>query len=456
MSLRHQISSSWNVQVFLVGFVLVASAILASSCQSDNETNSADGDSETQSDGDTDDPAPDGDDPDGDAMSEPWRSAMLDAIEDGIASDCENGICLGDLVQLIPSENLPSEITPQNGNDNLDVAVFEGRVFVAFRSAPDHFASPDADIWVMSSDDLLTWRYEGRFSTDFDVREPRLLSWNGKLFLYFAVLGEFMIEFTPKGMMAAEYHGPDDWSEADWFYGEGFIPWRVKVIDDIPYMITYVGGENIYDPDGEEIEVHWLTTTDGFNWTPVVPDQPVVIVGGASETDFVFLDDGTLLAVSRNESGDEYTGFGMKICRAEADTLGDWTCVGDPKKYDSPLMFKHRNTAYLIGRRNVTETGNFDLGYSDRTLEDQWMAYSIDYWKQPKRCALWRVNPDLTVDFLRDLPSKGDTCFPGLLTAADGSYRVFNYTSPLDGEDVAWQTGQFGHTLIYHILMHLD
>jgi hypothetical protein len=54
----------------------------------------------------------------------------------------------------------------------------------------------------------------------------------------------------------------------------------------------------------------------------------------------------------------------------------------------------------------------------------------------------------LTVEFVLDFPSKGDTCFPGLLTAEEGLYEVYNYTSPLEGEDLSWIDGQTGPTRI--------
>jgi hypothetical protein len=187
----------------------------------------------------------------------------------------------------------------------------------------------------------------------------------------------------------------------------------------------------------------------------VIPDQPVVLTGGSSETDFVFLDDGSLLAVSRNEMGDE-TGWGMKICRAWPDALGDWQCVADRRKYDSPLLFRHRDQVYLIGRRNMTETGDYDLQRRDLCDFLQTLTYELDYWFRPKRCSLWRVDPDaLAVEFILDLPSCGDTCFPGIVPLGRGNYLVYNYTSPLDGNDPFWLQGQLNPTLIYGIMLTL-
>lgn len=356
---------------------------------------------------------------------------------------------VGEAIPVVPSDGLPPEVVLQAAANNLDAVQHEGRFFLAFRTAPDHFASPEATLYVVSSQDRATWTFEAVFERDRDLREPRLLSWNGKLFLYFAVLGSSAIDFEPGGMMVAERLGPARWSEAEWFYEEGFIPWRARVVDGVPYLVTYVGGEGIYDADAEPIEVHWLTTGDGRNWRPVVPGQPTVLRGGCSETDFAFLDDGTLIAVCRNEMGDE-DGWGSKVCRAEADALGDWICVPDPKKYDSPIVFRHGPHVYLIGRRNVTADGRYDLGRDDLSPGEQTMMYEWTYWRTPKRCSLWRVDPySMTVLFEADLPSRGDTCFPAVVPLAENTYEVYNYTSPLDGPDLAWFEGQHGPTTIY-------
>ena len=200
----------------------------------------------------------------------------------------------------------------------------------------------------------------------------------------------------------------------------------------------------------------------------MAPGKPVVLKSGCSETDFEFADDGALIAVCRNELGDA-DGFGSKICRAEKDNLGDWRCERDFKKYDSPLVFKHGSKIYLVGRRNLNKSGNFDLKKGEITDRKKAITFAADYWKQPKRCSLWEVHPEkLKVRFIADLPSKGDTCFPSVIQEFGGhdrnspcnsgscprnSYMLYNYTSPVDGPDVSWNQGQLGHTLIYRILL---
>ncbi len=371
-----------------------------------------------------------------------------DADDDSADDDAAPAPTVSQPTRIVPSPNLPPEVVLQNANNNLDITLHEDRLFFAFRTAPTHFASKNATLYVLSTTDQQSWTFEFTFNLQKDLREPRLLSWNGRLFLYFAVLGTNPLDFEPGGMMVTERLGEANWTEPAYFYEDGFIPWRAKVVDDVPYLLAYVGGGAIYDVNPEPIDVHWLTTNDGVHWEAVVPGQPVVLSGGASETDFVFQDDGSLIAVARNEMGDD-TGFGSKICRASAADLGNWQCVGDARKYDSPLMFRHGKRIYLIGRRNLSADGAYDLGYDDLDPALQHLIYELDYWIKPKRTSLWEVDPaTLSVSFVLDLPSRGDTSFAGLVPAGENEYLVYNYSSPLTGPDYFWLWGQLHPTNI--------
>jgi hypothetical protein len=364
---------------------------------------------------------------------------------------------LGATTVVVPGPGLPPEVVPQEANNNLDLVRWKGRLWLAFRSGPSHFASPEVVLHVISSEDEVTWRFEGTFARQTDLREPRFLALGDKLFLYFAELGKDSLDFTPHGMFVTEYQAPGQWTAPETFYMPGFIPWRTRTVDGKAYMIAYVGGESIYDfEEGSEVVVHFLTTDDGRNWRAVAEGKPDVLHGGGSETDFAFLDDGALVAVVRNEHGDA-DGWGSKICRAEKGALGDWRCKPDPRKYDSPLVFRHGPDVWLIGRRNVTDSGHFDLMMRELPFIQQTMKYLFDYSAQPKRTALWKVDPvALTVEWVLDFPSRGDTCFPGLVPLSATEYLIYNYSSPVEGPDLEWINGQLGLTNIYRTVITFE
>ncbi|MEM7188562.1 MAG: hypothetical protein AAF439_03040 [Pseudomonadota bacterium] len=304
---------------------------------------------------------------------------------------------LGEQLQVVPGDGLPADLDVLDANNNLDVVVHEGEVFFAFRTAPDHFANSEVYLHVLRSSDQETWTHEVSFFRGTDLREPRFLSWNGELFLYFAELGTDPLDFEPHGTLVSVRGADGQWSEAEWIFEDTFIPWRARVVDGVPMMMGYTGGEDVYDLDGlPAIAIKWLTTEDGWTWDALVPGAPVVLTGGGSEADFAFTPDGAVVAVVRNEAGDEL-GWGSKICRGEADDLADWRCEADPRKYDSPLVFEHGGRIWLVGRRNVTDDGAYDLGMRDLDHADQTLLYNATYWQEPKRCSLWEVNAAWTM-----------------------------------------------------------
>ena len=359
-----------------------------------------------------------------------------------------------DVRQVVPSAGLPPEVSPQVSNNNLDITWHDGRIFLAFRTAPTHFASSETVMYVVSSADEETWRFEGAFSQETDLREPRFAAIGGNLFLYFAILGDNALDFEPQGTVHYRYDGPGAWGPEEPWPDATFIPWRIKDIDGVLYLVGYTGGGGIYEPDAEPLEISLLRSSDGETWDPVVADTPVVQTGGGSETDFVFLDNGDLVAVSRNEQGDAW-GYGSKICRAPASDLAQWDCASDPKKYDSPLLFRHGDDIWLVGRRNVTEDGHYDLGKTELSPEAQFFDYQVTYWSTPKRCALWRVDPEaLSVTWELDLPSRGDTCFASILETDDGLV-LYNYSSDPQGPDLSWLEGQTQPTFIHRMILEL-
>lgn len=355
------------------------------------------------------------------------------------------------------ADAMPAGVVSQNAHNNLDIIWHRGRLFFAFRTAPSHFADDQVVMYVVSTTDQITWQLETSIALDKDLREPRFMSVGGKLFLYFARLGEVTLTFKPEAVMLTEQIAGCVWTapeELDPVGEPGFIPWRVRQHDGVSHLIGYSGGEQIYELDETGTKVHWLRTDDGRNFQPVVGDG-VVLTGGVSETDYALLDDGTVVAVSRNEAGDA-DGFGSKICRAEPDELGQWICAADPRKYDSPLVFGHDGDVYLVGRRQVANDGLFDLGLDELSHDEQLLEYQTTYWGTPKRCAVWKVDPDaLTVEHVLDLPSNGDTCFASVVPLSDTQYLLYNYTSPLDDPELSWRDGQFGTTSIYRTVLTL-
>ncbi len=360
--------------------------------------------------------------------------------------------------QVVPSAGLPPETVPLNSNNNLDVIRHAGRVYLAWRTSADHFAGPDTIIYVASSADEITWTYETEFSVGTDLREPRFLSVGDTLTLHLSLLGVDPNAFEPMGVHVSR-RGPDGtWSALEELYGDDTLVWRTKTVPDGRHFMTaYNGGENIYNFSGDPLQIRFRTTTDGITWTDVDAAHPAVYEGGGSETAFAFADNGDLYAVIRAEA-DDALGLGSKICHAPAGDIGNWACVTDPKKYDSPYMFAYDGEVYLIGRRNVTPSGEYAEGGLSSAIVAQ-----LRYIQSAKRCSLWRIVHEPgsgaedgapRVAYVLDLPSNGDTCFPGVIDGeSDGEFIVYNYSSDPDAAPLSWRDGQLGPTQLYrHVL----
>jgi hypothetical protein len=364
-------------------------------------------------------------------------------------------VALIDTRRVVPSAGLPAELRVLDANNNLDaVSHSDGRVYLAFRSAPNHFASPDTEVLVLSSADERTWQLEARFAVGTDLREPRLLSLDGRLSLYVSKLGKRPYAFEPAGAWMAEKAADGGgWSGLRELDLPGYIVWRVKAAHGRAYMSAYRGGGNLYNFSGEPIAVRLSTSTDGRHWQPLDQAHADVFEGGVSEAEFEFAPDGALLAVGRNEAGDSRFGYGSVVCEAPAGEPWRWACQADPRKYDSPLMFTHAGEVYLVARRTANDDGAYDRGLGWGSLRS--IVNQLAYISTAKRCSLFHVRRSpLQVAFVMDLPSRGDTCFPARVDSQDPDEVVlYNYSSDIAGPDVAWSVGQRRPTYIYrHVL----
>src|SRR5262252_4404338 len=157
--------------------------------------------------------------------------------------------------RIVPSDGLPPSVDVKRSNNNLDVTRFGGRTYLAFRSADIHFAGDTTVIHVVSSDDEQAWRPEARFALGRDLREPRWLPLDGRLFLYVSVLGSSSYAFEPQGvdvteLATADHPRPTGLAETDSPASGNFGPlehagfpgrvaWRTRVINGRGYMTAY-------------------------------------------------------------------------------------------------------------------------------------------------------------------------------------------------------------------------
>ena len=347
-------------------------------------------------------------------------------------------------------DTVPREHLPLASNNNVAITFHEGSLFMAWRTAESHFASENAELHVIRSDDGgTTWVGEHLIKMGSDVREPQLISFGGTLWLSFFQAGTNKFAFEPRGLWRTHRRGPGDWAELE-AWGRAVadpdvvaeVPWDLKLRGGRLLLTSYTGGHYDFTAEESELAQHLQVSDDGVTWSDVDPGNPDLYVGGASEAGFEIDDDGRLWALLRNEDGDG-TGFGSLLCVSSADNIAAWDCPeeSDPERYDSPKLLRHGDDLYMIARRDIG--GPFDQGEDDRPLEDRRLGYNADYWVRPKRTALYAITEtERRVEHLFDLPSAGDTSFPSIRRTGQHTFLVANYTSDINDPDRSWLEGQ--------------
>jgi hypothetical protein len=342
---------------------------------------------------------------------------------------------------VVPSSGLPAEVEPMVSNANVDIIFFEDRLFMAWRSAPYHFASTETKMYIVSSvDSGQNWDFEDLIELQSDMREPRFLSIGDSLQLIFFQAGTDPLAFEPQRIWRTKRRAFGDWTKTAIMLDEPEVPWDLKVRNQIAYLTSYKGDHYSNEEDAY-VDVFFKYSLDGEEFH-LLDGKEYVYRGGVSEVAFEFDQDGSLWTVTRNEDGDA-TGFGSHVCVAQPGALAEWDCPqqSDPERYDSPDMFRHGDDIYLVARRDVG--GPYDQGDDSLTFLEQRSKYLKDYSMRPKRTALYKIDKaQRAVVHLFDLPGNGDTAFPAVRRTGQDTFLLANYTSPLDDPDISWIDGQ--------------
>jgi hypothetical protein len=333
--------------------------------------------------------------------------------------------------QLVPG---PASVgvTPLRSNNNLDVTIWNGRVWLAWRTAPTHFASSKARFEVASADSIDgPWHHETTVSVGADLRESCFVEWDGRLHLYLMELGTHPLKYEPCRTHLLVNDG-SGFGPPEVVWESPTVPWRVRVIGGRLTYFVYTGADKLYAARPEPTRLEAWTSTDGRSWNH---HDPGVIYPGGTELDVAELDDGSVLGVARLEGPNDWGSVVL------AGSLTDPAAMRrriDSRKFDSPRVFRHGSRVLMIARRHLWGDGSFDH-------EHTWLPPAVRtrfeqaiYSATRKRSSLWEIDPDsLAVTWLADLPCE-----------SDDSFIAVDYTSPPAGPDTSWIRGQLQPTVI--------
>jgi hypothetical protein len=354
---------------------------------------------------------------------------------------CENLPTISEPTILIPSPSLPPNIQCLRSNNNVDIIRFKDTYYVAWRSARVHFPDAKAIMYIISSKDFVSWKFEHSFKTGADLREPRFLVFRDQLFFYCFEGAKAMYSFNPKHIWISTVEN-GKWKDQVAPGMDGYVPWRLKMHNGKPLFSAY-WGKNLYG--AHQAQLRFFTSDDAINWKPI-SEQPQISVTGSEEGEFEFDEEGNMWCIVRLE------GEGAMLCYADKDSLHSWKMYHTKKKYDSSCMFRHGKELYLVARRNRGGNAEKAPGWLPDGIRRTVNLTSYSF--SPKTTALYKLNVEnKDFDWVMDLPGCGDNAFPAVVPIDEKNYYILNYTNDLSNPDITWFSGQFQHTYIYYLTL---
>lgn len=298
-------------------------------------------------------------------------------------------------------------------NSNTDMIYWKDNFYMIHASAPWHFASETTRLILWRSADAREWEKIHEFQNPGeDIRDPKFAVIGDKLFLYFLKNKNFP-EAEPYWTLVTASADGENWEPYSEVEHDGWLWWRPKSPDGRTWYVAAYWHEH-----GKSI---LLKSTDGYKW-----DKVSDIYDGDfnDETAIEFLKDKTMIVTGRLEVAGYYFGDnrGNTLIATAKPPYTEWTKNHSYiTRLDGPYLFTYNDRTYAIGR--------FEPGPKFKGTG------SI---LNRKRTSIYLLESDRLV-WLSDLPSAGDTSYPGIVMRGDDIYVCY-YTSRTD-RDFTWILG---------------
>jgi len=310
-----------------------------------------------------------------------------------------------------------------------DMVYWNDHFYLVYRSAETHI-DLDSKLVLIKSYDAGKWDEveEFRFK-DADIRDAKILVLNNTLFIY-ALKNENPFAIPHTSYYTYSYDG-EKWADWEEIVPNDYVLWRPKIINNIVYVAAV--------SDDYEKSI-LLKSFDGRNWEKVGTIHKGEHHG---EPEISLLPDGRMICVSRREGSNLLIGdsSACTLIGIAAPPYNDWDFEKDYiTKLDGPVLFYNQNDrkTYAIGRYEpdhkgpITQTGSL---------------FSC------KRTSIFLLEEDELI-YLSDLPSGGDTSYPGVVIHEEYLYICY-YTSDIY-RDPFWLAGEMGPTNIRMAIIKLS
>jgi hypothetical protein len=336
-----------------------------------------------------------------------------------------------DTIPALPMETW-TVVADGRHNAFTDLLYWQDHFWLAYVSSPSHFKSKQSRVVILKSKDARDWQKIAQFhGNGEDIRDPKLAVIKGQLFLY-ALLNK---QFDPQPYKTIVAHSGDSltWSPFEEVTPEGWLLGRPVMSDHE----TWFAPAHRIDLGTAIL----LRSTNGVTWEI---HGTIQANDHADETAIQLLPDGHMLAVTRIEAGGGIFGHpeaNTQISRADAPYTS-WKSLGRSKvtRLDGPTLFCQDAQVYAVGRRQIKVAGPFE-----------WQGSAVGR----KRSALFLVEENTgELVHLTDLPSSGDTSYPGAVIVKDKLF--ISYYTNETGKDWPWLIGMLFSTKIQMAMIELS
>jgi hypothetical protein len=345
-------------------------------------------------------------------------------------------------------EQHPLELVHHNRSQAFpDLAKWNGRFYLAFRTAPSHFPSTKAHLQIFTSENGDIWRSEHVLDHIHDVRDPHFLVFRGELNLFFMSHSHGFRHHGPETISTMK-KTKEGWTEPMELPVRKSGFWDVKASDGKVYMSAYSrNGEEERKP---RRQFRFLSSSDLEHWKTLITSPITRQTLGSyetSEASFAFDPQGRIVGTIRSLI---YPNLNFSF---RTDQPEDWQIAVDRFKCDGPRLFSHNGEYYLAARRSLfyglrSEPYQFFPGLRN-------LVNIARYSFSRKRTALYHFDKEkLQISHITDLPSHGDTGYSAVAHLAGNRYLMVYYSSDIrSGKDVSWARGQLGETKLYSTIL---
>ncbi|MCD6563668.1 MAG: hypothetical protein J7K23_07150 [Thermoproteales archaeon] len=287
-----------------------------------------------------------------------------------------------------------------NYNAFTDMIYWRGEYYITFRQGSAHFIPDVADgkIMVIKSKDLEKWERIALLEVEgWDARDPKFLVLNDRLFIYtqswspIKRIHETFVFYTDDGN---KWYGPYDCGEQ--------VFWRPRVYEGKAYVIAYhpvESGKWRRDEEGER-QIDLLVSSDGLHWEKVTTIYTGEYV---NETDILFIGN-EAIALARIEKDPR-----KPLLLKSRHPFREWSINRLNTVLQGPLLMEYRGKIFAIGRMYTGRGGKVFLPDHART--------GIFLLEENK------------LKLLMELPSAGDTSYPGVVKLKNGKIAISYYSS---------------------------